>query len=1013
MEGCDGWSESGGHWVEPSQSMQKVVWSESRVQGGKTIPLAVPKPESKGDYYEDIALMALKTPVGEVIPDPVKVTASPQIEKPVTGMPSVAVPLKFCAQHGAPPFWIQYEFEQAVSPAGILCEKTENRKLPPFNAELLCSDDGTNFRSICKLSKTDPVSTFPAATGRFFRLVFDQSPPKEGWSVDSLKQNVLSVSKFTLTGIRINNPTARAGMKVNMHLPFDTDTLPAIDAKDVIDLTGKTDWEAPEGNWTLLRIGHTSTGATTHPSTRPGLECDKLSTVAVNSHIDHLFGPVWEDSPDKAGGTFKYLLLDSWECGCENWTPLMPEEFRKRRGYDLKPWLPALTGCVVASVEETERFLWDYRRKLADLLAENHYGVFQKRAHDKGMGLMSEAAGIGNPPTVADQLLCKKYCDVPMGEFWVRSNDQNIDDPKEAASAAHLYGQNIASCEAFTSVPNAAAWKNDPYSLKAIGDMEFCNGVNLFVFHRYAHQPWADRKPGMSMGPWGINFERTNTWWNQSSAWIDYLSRCEFLLQQGRFCADLCYFYGEGVPVTVRHAELTPAVPKGYDYDVCNADIILNLMETKDGRITTPSGMSYRILVLPPEDRMTLPLLRKIAKLVRDGATVYGPRPLRSPSLSGYPAADQELSKLADEVWGNCDGRSVTEHAYGAGKIVWGAPLEKVLGVPPDFSSAEGDFLFIHRKDAQEGGRSADIYFVSNQQKRAIDARCSFRVTGMVPELWHPDTGKMETVALYDERGGVTTLPIRFDPVGSVFVVFRAKRGAEPHPVSVTFGDDGKNVGEGPGKTRFTPEATLLAGSGNRTVLSSSRNGSYSVAMSDGSTKTVAVSGLPEPLEIGGSWSVEFPPFAEGKGEPVKTTFDKLVSWSDSANDAIRHFSGTATYTKSFKLPGEYLAKNRRLTLDLGTVKNLAEVTLNGKELGILWKEPFQADVTGIAKKGENKLIIKVTNLWPNRLIGDQKLAEKDRLAWASVSLYKATDPLLPSGLLGPVRIIPEEVTGF
>jgi hypothetical protein len=1088
MEGCDGWSESGGPWVAPSQSMQKVVWSETLVQGGKNIPLTLPQPETIRGYYEDISIMAVKASVPDLAPDPVSVTTSPQLEKPVTGMPSAGAPLKFIAEKGEAPFWIQYEFAQPITCASINYQLAINNKLPVFSGKLEVSDDGVTFRAVCELTTWRLINqeTVPVVIGKFFRVTFNQKPPNEGWTPESLSKDSLTVLKLQLAGVRVNNATARAGMGVDTHLRFTATPLPAIEARDVVDLTGKTTWDAPEGNWTILRIGHTSTGKTTSPSTSPGLECDKMSAAAVNSHIDHLFNPVWEDSPDKVGNPFKYILLDSWEAGCENWTTLMPEEFRKRRGYDLGPWLPALTGRIIGSVEETERFLWDYRRTMADLLAENHYGVFQKRAHEKGMGLMSEAPGQSGW-TVADPLLCKKYCDVPMGEFWVKGSifGENclIDDTREAASAAHVYGQNIAASEAFTSTPNVAAWKNDPYSLKALGDLEFCNGVNLFVFHRYAHQPWLDRKPGMSMGPWGINFERTNTWWNQGSAWIDYLSRCQSLLQQGRFCADLCYFYGEGAPVYLRHSELRPAVPKGYDYDVCNADALLNLMETKDGRITTPSGMSYRVLVLPPEDRMTLPVLKKVAKLVHDGAVVYGPKPLRSPSLSGYPGVDQELSKLADEVWGNCDGKSVTEHAYGAGKIVWGTPLEKALGIPQDFSAPKGDLLFIHRKDAQADNQAADIYFVSNQKQEAINADCSFRVAGKIPELWHPDTGKREIVALYNTKDGVTTLPIPFDPVGSVFVIFRTPQSSAPHPVSVVFTEVAKNNAPSPekleilkatygaegksvdvtarvgsliengnlnirvdtatlnvpdpalnivkqlsleyklnGKTvtqsipengkvqieiaqPFTPQPSLRTDAHGQTVMTTSLNGDYVITYSDGTTKSISVKGLPAPWTLDGSWNLVFPPFAEGKGVPVKTTFEKLISWSDSTNDAIKFFSGTATYSKTFTLPNGTLAKNRHLTLDLGSVKNIAEVTVNGKPLGILWKEPFQADVTGFVKDGENTLAIQVTNLWPNRLIGDQKLAAKDRLSWASVSLYKSTDPLLPSGLLGPVTL--------
>jgi hypothetical protein len=987
MQACEGWSESGGPWIEPSQSMQKVVWSETQVQGGKTIALSLPKPETMKGYYQDISFLALKNGSNDVVPEPMRITTSPQVEKPVAGMPTVTLPIQFTATKGIPPFWIQYEFAQPITIGSVASILVYNDRRPTFSGVLEASDDGVTFRCICEIAKwpRPDDDSFLMVTAKVFRLTFNQKKPKGGYTPEELAKSVVTLSKFQLGGARVKNASARGATMVDTQLGFSNTSLPAIAANEVIDLTGKTNWDAPAGNWTLLRIGHTTTGKMVRPATLPGLESDKLSTAAANSHIDQFFKPVWEDAPDKLGSPFKFILLDSWEAGCANWTPLMPKEFQQRRGYDLQLWLPALTGRIIGSVEQTERFLWDYRRTVADLVADNHYAVFQKRAHEKGMKLMSEAVGTGMP-TVADQLLCKKYCDVPMGEFWI-GWEKRMDDAREAASSAHIYGQNIAAAEAYTAFPQVSAWTNDPYSLKALGDRAFCNGVNLFVFHRYAHQPWIYRKPGMSMGPWGINFERTNTWWNQGSAWIGYLSRCQALLQQGRFSADLCYFYGEGSPVTLRSSELTPTAPKGFDYDVCNADAILNLMETKNGRITTPSGMSYRVLVLPPTDRMTLPLLQKIAKLVRNGAVVYGPKPSRSPSLSGYPGVDQELSKLANEVWGKCDGKTVMEHAYGTGKIVWGTPLEKVLGVSQDFSAPKNDLLYIHRKDAD-----ADIYFVSNQEQAAVTVECSFRVTGKVPELWHPDTGKKDTVALYTTKDGQTTLPIHFDPYGSTFVIFRNPQSSTPHPVAVS------------------PEASLRTDAKNQTVLSTPQNGDYTIHWSNGSTSTVAVQGLPFPLPLEGGWNLVFPPFTEGKGEPVKTTFTQLASWTESSNETIKYFSGTATYTKTFTLPKGYLAKNRRLVLDLGTVKNLAEVTLNGKSLGILWKEPFQADITDVVQEGENALNIEITNLWPNRLIGDQKLEEKDRLTWASFSYYKATDPLLPSGLLGPVTICTKAV---
>ena len=994
IEGCDGWSESGGPWVTPAESMQKVVSTTQQVIGGKTVQIALPQPEIVRDYYEDIATFAFPTPSNSVVPAAAKVTSSdPSFDASrlidPQGKP-VDMPLKEESQ------WIEFEYASPVTAfSAFESANVTPRYLPLLFDELQVADESGNFRKISKLAN-NTYSTFPAVTAKKFRF-------RRGTLDKKLmdKYKGIPLVELSLGGIKLDRLKAQSGMNQSLdsNLFQDLPTTPdqVVDPKSIIILTGKKEWEAPAGNWTVVRIGHTSTGATTHPSTTPGLECNKLSTTAVQHHIANMFGPVFADSPETVGKALKYVLLDSWECGCENWTSELPEEFKKRHGYDLTPWLPALTGAIISSADQTQRFLWDYRRTLADLVAENHYGTFQKRAHEKGMGLMSEATGIGMP-TVADQLLCKKYCDVPMGEFWVnQSRDGNIDDAKEAACAAHLYGQNIASCEAFTSTPNTAAWKNDPYSLKALGDQMFCNGVNRFIFHRYAHQPWLDRKPGMCMGPWGINFERTNTWWDTGSAWINYLTRCEYLLQQGVFRADLCYFYGEGAPATVHHGSLSPAVPKGYDYDVCNADVILNLMEVKDGKITTPSGMSYRVLVLPAIDRMTLPVLKKVAQLVHDGGVVYGPKPLHSPSLNGYPASEDELVKLADEVWGNCDGKSVTEHPYGSGKIVWGEPLEKALGVPPDFMAKQGDLLFIHRQEAD-----AEIYFLSSQEKKPLTTDCSFRVSGKIPELWHPDTGKRETVALYNSENGVTTLPIHFDPVGSVFVIFSKKAPATPPLSAITL--NGKDpFSAGTSTNEAAPVVGIPRLSDNKVSFTAFESGPYTVTTGAGKTLTGTIPQIPAPLELTGPWNITFP---AKLGAPEKATFDQLISWSDSPVDGIKYFSGTATYTKSFEIPEEYLGKNKHLYLDLGQVKNLAEISINGKPLGILWKEPFRVEITQVVKVGKNQLTVQVTNLWPNRLIGDQKLPEQERITWASTSLFKPTDPLLPSGLLGPVKIL-------
>ncbi len=1065
MEGCDGWSESGGHWVTPAQSMQHVVWTESQISGGQKISLSLPQPETTEGYYEDIALLAFPTVAHDDLPGPTRIwsssTASDAVSPPLN-----SASMRVSGGQGGQPIWIQYAYSESIT-FGCL-ELVTNGVPDPSSGELQISDDGVNFKKVCQVEKQG-FYTFPLATGKWIRIQFDTHA----------QPATIDFTKIRLGGARIGNIADRTGMGVNTHLSFDAPSLTAqdvIDPQSLVDLTGRTDWDAPAGKWTLVRLGHTSTGATTHPSTSPGLECDKLSQASVDSHIQHLFAPVWHDSPEQVGSTFRYLLLDSWECGCENWTPLLRDEFKKRRGYDLWPWLPTLTGRIVMNPDATNRFLWDYRRTLADLLADHHYGTFQNEAHAHGMGLASEAAGIGLP-TVSDQLQCKGRTDIPMGEFWVnQTGGGNVDDPKEAASAAHIYGKPIAATESFTSIPETAAWSNDPYSLKMEGDKEFCLGVNRFVFHRYAHQPWLDRVPGMSMGPWGINFERTNTWWNQGAAWISYLSRCQYLLQQGRFVADFCYFYGEGAPVCLHQAELTPAVPPGYDYDVCNAEILLNQMTVENGEIVLKSGMRYRVLVLPNLDRMTLPVLQKIESLVKRGAVVYGPKPAMSPSLAGYPQSDQHLQSIANAVWGDCDGKAVQAHFYGKGRVAWGESLTALVGTVSDFASSEPNILYLHRTT-----ETSDIYFVSNQTNDDRTVDCTFRTAGKAPELWFPDTAKIERPALFTQKDGTTTLPIHFDPSGSVFVIFRHPATESPvvsverdgSPVGLNpvrpkiviqkaiygsmadpsrqrdvrakiqaFVDRGQTIvpvcneitsGDDPSPNQvksFNVEYTLdglpksfTAIEGNSVNLNTTplvsfaklfrtandelnfettEPGHYEMKTASSATFFCDVLPLPQPLELHGPWQIDFQP---KRGAPESALFPSLISWTDSPVDGIKYFSGTATYETDVIIPAEFLGHGRHEYLDLGEVKNLAEVTLNGKSLGILWKAPFRVDISDAATVGNNHLEIKVTNLWPNRLIGDLKLPQEQRITWASVSLYRSDSPLLRSGLLGPVHI--------
>ena len=803
--------------------------------------------------------------------------------------------------------------------------------------------------------------------------------------------------------------------KVKSFLPTSAEypSLPegeTIRSGGVIDLSNrllpdsKFSWDVPEGAWTILRFGTTSTGATTRPAPVPGLglECDKLDTTALNAHFDAYIGSLLRDvgqhiSPSGAGWTF--LHIDSWEMGAQNWTPLFREEFRRRRGYDLFPYLPVITGRVVESPEVTERFLWDLRQTAQELVLQNHALHLKELGRRNGFGLSIEPYDM----MPCSDMTLGAAADVPMCEFWLYGFNTSF-SVLEATSIAHTNGKKIVAAESFTSLPEEH-WLAHPGSMKALGDWAFSAGVNRFVFHRYQHQPWLDRRPGMTMGPYGVHWERTQTWWDMSSAYHTYLSRCQFMLRQGLSVSDVCYLVAEGAPQVFRPPTSAlrgdPPERLGYSFDGCAPEVVTAQISVKDGKLMLPDGMSYRVLVLPEQETMTPALLRKIKQLVQAGATVIGPPPRKSPSLSGYPACDAEVAALAKEIWGNCDGRQITEHRLGKGRIVWeGNPDRRPILVKNPSGAIEpqqyGDFRIVsrvlgemnvrqdlesavplryaHRRDGQ-----TEIYFVANPEDRVVSTECSFRVKGKQPELWDALTGKVRNLPQSTMKDASTSVNLRFEPFQSYFIIFRTS-GAKQKP-------GGRNFSE-----------------------------------------TQALS------ELAGSWEVIFDPHWGG---PEKTTFERLEDWTQRPEEGIKYYSGTAIYHKTFDLPrlsGDLKAKQsglQRLWLDLGTVKNLARVQLNGHELGTLWCSPWRVDITDFVKPNGNNLEIAVVNLWPNRLIGDEQLPPDSefgkngnlvrmpewvvkneprpspgRYAFTTWNHFTQDSALLPSGLLGPVQIL-------
>jgi hypothetical protein len=1089
IHSCEGWSESGGPWVKPEQAMQKVVWSETRVKGGPLggklqVAINLPQPPTVRDCYRDIAVQAFPVLSGEeqsMAELKPKVTASAADfdgAKIIDDNPGTTATLPLPTKEH--PQFIQFEFADKhtfgsvwVGAQGIYWTS---------HWQLQASDDGQTFRPVCEISsRANGFTSFAPVSARFFKIVIPEIDPQ--------------VTKLVITDIqfgaaRLDRMEARTGMTTDTACSaFSAAAVGAdmtirreaiVDLTARMDKTGRLEWDAPAGNWMVLRIGHTPTGQGNGPSTAEGsgLECDKMNAAAVEAHFNGMMAKVIAEAGPLAGQGatgLTHMLMDSWEAGCQNWTPLFPEEFKKRHGYDIHPWLPALTGRIVENTELTQRFLWDFRRTIANLIAENHYGLLQKLCHDHGLGLYAEAVGIGMP-TIADELQCKGRTDVPMGEFWIGGGS----DTREAAAGAHIYGKKYAAAESFTATPDMASWRNDPYGIKALGDLRFCDGLNRIVFHRYAAQP-DDRKPGVTMGPWGLNFERTQTWWEPGAAWITYLSRCQHMLARGLFVGDVCYFYGEGVPRNLDGDVLRPGASAGYDYDVCNTEVLMTRMTVKEGRIVLPDGMSYRVLVLPESDRLTPPVLKKVAELVRAGATVVGPRPAKSPSMSDYPACDAEVEKLADELWGSGEPQaSARGLTLGKGHVAPAKLMADVftaLGLKPDFEFADAPrakLLYIHRRDAD-----TDIYFVSNQKADYTETDCTFRVSGKQPELWHPETGLIEPAPLWRQKEGRTTVRMRFDPFGSVFVVFRGQPAQADPFVSVTFAQRNKagvkhgleirkavygqldqaaktvdvtaklaamvrddklvvqadnDIAGDPAplvikqmRVEYVydgrpctivvhekeyvdigliepPQYGLAVAANGTCILTSTGPGTFTLTTASGKTRTVEVPSVAAPLGVAGPWELRFPP---KWGAPESVTLDRLISWPQHKDDGVKYFSGTATYVKQFDVPEGALGEGKALYLDLGMVKNLAEVSLNGRNLGVLWKPPFRVEISGLAKPGPNRLEIKVTNLWPNRLIGDQKLPEKDRFTWTTFTPYKADSPLLDSGLLGPVMLQP------
>ena len=806
----------------------------------------------------------------------------------------------------------------------------------------------------------------------------------------------------------------------------------SISQNEIFDLSqhfidGKLAWDIPKGEWTIIRYGYTSTGKRNDYASegyKGGLCYDPIHKRGINAQWTDVVKPLI-DIAKANGNSLKFVHVDSWEMKTTNWTHDFELEFEKRRGYELDPFLPVLTGRLVGSREISNRFLEDFRLTVGDLAAEYNYSELKRLAHAEGISMHSESAGPHLPPV--DGLRTLGINDIPMGEAWARANTHRTTEGRRihlklGASAAHIYGKRFFAAETPTSV--GPVWERSPADVKIVLDRGFCIGVNRINWHTYTSSPDEYGLPGIEYFA-GTHLNRHVTWWKESKVIIEYINRTQHMLLQGVHVADVLGYLGSGVPLFGFLDSDRGDIPPGYAWDMCNSDVLLNRAQVKEGRIYLPDGKNYALLALSDHKDMVLPVLKKIEKMVQQGMILVGNPPERSAGLTAYPESDVELKSIVGRVWGKADGVTTLVNTYGKGKVYAGKTVAEVLeleNIRPDLAWEQNDNIgleYIHHTSDE-----VEIYYVLNKwawngiedlehrnvaqlPDRFIQTNCTFRVVGdRLIERWDPVSGEITQVNVYKRTDEGYTLPVALEPEGAAFFVFSRAEDAN-HIVSLE--KDGKVI-RGANTPLITCASKVFVRDHELEVL---EDGAYRLTFKDGNEIMLKVSGTDDKVSIQGPWQVTFleKPLL---GSPSSATFDELISWTDSEEHAIRYFSGTAFYEKSFFLEKQDISKGRTY-LDLGKVGDIGTVKLNGNEVGTYWKPPYFADITDNVKAGENKLQVSVTNLWINRLIGDQKLPPYERKTSTNLvnekgRYDKLTQPdadryLRVSGLLGPVSI--------
>ncbi|MFT4168248.1 MAG: glycosyl hydrolase [Dysgonomonas sp.] len=999
---CDGFALAGGPWITPELSMQKVVWKSTQVSGGKQIDITLPQPESYKEYYKDIAIFAYPTPKGENVSSyDIKPKVSTSI--PNTDAQFLAIENNEENFRSESPCWIQYTFDSPFTCRTIQVIPSGNN----FQAQRLTiesSDDGIHFRKIIQLTPPRQgwqnqdfamTHSIPETTARYFRFVYDKEgsePGSEDLDAAKWKQSLKIKGIQLSSDARINQFEGKNGSVWRVSPRTTDNQIPnslSINQKYLIDITqfadnnGKLNWKAPKGNWTILRMGHTSTGHTNATGGKgAGLESDKFNPEAIRLQFDSWFGKALDVAgKDLASRVVKVFHVDSWECGSQNWSPVFRNEFKKRRGYDLVTYLPVMAGIPINSADFSERVLYDVRQTISELVVDKFYKELKTMVNERGIQFSAENV---SPTMLSDGMLHYQHVDIPMNEFWLQSpTHDKPNDVLDAVSGAHIYGKNIIQAESFTQL--RTMWNETPAMVKSLQDREYALGINKLSYHVYVHNPWLDRKPGMTLDGIGFYFQRDQTWWNLGRAWVDYATRCHALLQYGKPVVDIAVFTGEELPrrallpdrlvpflpglfdeekvkaekirlanvgtpshqmpVGVNHSSnITDASQwvnalRGYHYDSFNADALIRLATAKEGKIVLPDGLKYDVLVIPGKhpmqpdaDYMSQEVANKITELVKSGCKVM---------INELPDKTTGVNNnVTNLVWNNSIKNKTIALPY------TNETLEN-LGVARDFIAIENnqyakDIAFTHRK-----GSDADIYFISNQKAEKRNISVSLRESGRNVELWNPVTAEINSDVSWEIKNNRTVFNLDLDENESVFVVLQT-------PTDKT------------------------------------------------ENKSVAYRKT-ESILVNSPWSVQFDTTKRGIKNAVE--FKTLTDWSENTNDSIKYYSGEAIYMNRFTLSP---AKDRKYIISFDEIHDLAEVKVNGISCGIIWTKPYSLDITKALKDGANQIKITVANTWANRMMGDEDFGiEKDekKKIWTNARYRLPEKKLVKSGLVGNVTI--------